>query len=115
MHGIAVDPHGVTGASACWFSTAEEADRAFLKMSNSSAMEAATLERFKLMVPASATREKVDDMVMAAVRWDAYRPIVRREGNRRAANDSAPAPLGSYELGWPYDADPEVGIRPRSG
>ena len=47
MHGIAVDPHGVTGASACWFPTAEEADRAFLKMSNSPAMEAATLERFK--------------------------------------------------------------------
>lgn len=78
-------------------------------------MEAATLERFRLLVPASAMREKIDEMVMTAVRWDAYLPIVRREGDRRAANDSAPAPLGSYDLGWPYDADPEVGIRPRAG
>lgn len=103
------------GTSARWFSTVEEADQAFLRMSNSPAMEAATLERLRLLVPASATREKVDEMVMAAVRWDAYLPIVRREGDRRAANDSAPAPLGSYDLGWPYDADPDVGIRPRSG
>ncbi|PNG49140.1 hypothetical protein WDL1P2_00463 (plasmid) [Variovorax sp. WDL1] len=114
MHGIAVDPRRVTGTSACWFSTAQEADQAFLKMSSSQALEAATLERFKLLVPASATREKVDEMVMAAVRWDAYLPIVRREGERRAANDSALAPLGSYELGWPWDSDPEVGIRPRA-
>lgn len=83
-------------------------------MSNSSVIDGSTLERFKLLVPASATREKVDEMVMTAVRWDAYLPIVRREGDRRAANDSAPAPLGSsYELGWPYDTDHEVGIRPR--
>lgn len=115
VHGIAVDPRSVTGASACWFSTAKEADEAFVKMSNSPAMAAATLERFKLLVPASTTREKVDEMVLTAVRWDAYLPIVRRDGDRRAANDSAPAPLGSYELGWPWDADPEVGIRPRSG
>jgi hypothetical protein len=115
VHCIAVDPRAVTGVSACWFSTAEEADRAFLKMSNSSAVEGATLERFRLLVPASATREKVDELVMTAIRWDAYLPIVRREGDRRAANDSALAPLGSYELGWPFDADPDVGIRPPRG
>lgn len=100
--------------SACWFSTPEEADRAFLEMSNSQAMEERTLERFKLSVPASATREKIDELAMTAVQWDAYLPIVCRAGDRRAANDSSPAPLGSYELGWPYDADPEVGIRPRA-
>lgn len=99
--------------SACWFATPEEADGAFLKMSNSEAMETQTLERFKLLVPASATRDKLDELALTAVQWESYLPILRRAGDRRAANDSAPAPLGSYELGWPYDADPEVGIRPR--
>ncbi|CAN7774484.1 hypothetical protein LJR290_007712 [Variovorax sp. LjRoot290] len=114
VHCIAVDPGSPSGSmSACWFPTAAEADGAFLKMSNSEAMESRTLERFKLSVPASATREKIDELALTAVQWDAYLPIVRRAGDRRAANDSAPAPLGSYELGWPYDADPEVGIRPR--
>jgi hypothetical protein len=99
--------------SACWFTTPEEADGAFLKMSNSVAMEERTLERFKLSVPASATREKLDELVLVAVQWQTYLPIVRRAGDRRAANDSAPAPLGRYELDWPSDMDPEVGIRPR--
>lgn len=99
--------------SACWFATPEEADGAFLKMSNSEAMETQTLERFKLLVPASATRDKLDELALTAVQWESYLPILRRAGDRRAANDSAPAPLGSYELGWPNDADPEVGIRPR--
>lgn len=98
---------------ACWFPMAEDADAAFLKMSDSRVMDGRTLERFKLSVPASASREKIDELVLTATQWESYLPIVRRAGDRRAANDSAPAPLGSYELGWPYDADPDVGIRPR--
>ncbi|MGO4395256.1 hypothetical protein AB4Z46_28255 [Variovorax sp. M-6] len=82
-------------------------------MATSQAMVTRTLERFKLSVPASATRSMIDELALTAVQWDVYLPIVRKAGDRRAANDSALAPLGRYELGWPYDADPEVGIRPR--
>lgn len=82
-------------------------------LSNSKAMETSTLERFKLSVPASAIRDKIDELALTAVQWQSYLPIVRRDGERRAANDSGMAPLGSYDLNWPRDMDPDVGIRPR--
>lgn len=112
VHCIAIDPR-TPQMSACWFPDVESADRAFLKMSNSQAMDSRTLERFKLAVPGSLRRELIDQVVLTAVAWESYLPIVRRSGERRAANDSELAPLGSYELDWPNDADPEVGIRPR--
>ena len=114
VHCIAVDPRSPAGMSACWFPTAEVADEAFLKMIGCEALESQTLERFRLLVPADATREKLDELALTAVQWETYLPIVCRAGERRAANDSAPAPLGSYRLGWPFDADPRVGIRPRA-
>ena len=113
VHCIAVDPRSPSGMSACWFTTPEEADAAFVRMSNSQSLASSTLERFKLAVPASATKDKIDELALAATQWESYVPIVCRAGERRAANDSGMAPLGSYELNWPHDADPEVGIRPR--
>lgn len=113
LHCIAVNPRGMSEMSGVWFRSAAEADGAFNRMAQSHSMREHTLERFRLLVDAGLSEARMNDLVIAAVQWEAYLPIVTRAGDRAASNDSNMAPLGAYELAWPHDADPEVGIRPR--
>lgn len=113
LHCIAVNPRGVSEMSGLWFRSAEEADAAFDSMAQSQSMKQHTLERFRLLVAPGLSDARLNELVIAAVQWEAYLPIIAREGVLADADVHYAEPMGAYELAWPHDADPEVGIRPR--